>query len=73
MGLRQKTSVINWRDVGRRLHRRTSTFTATSPGGSNPGLCALLNEPPLELGEGREDVEDEFARWSGCIDGTITN
>lgn len=43
------------------VHRRTSTFTATSPGGSNPGLRAFLNEPSLKLGEGREDVKDEFA------------
>ncbi len=56
-----------------RPHWRPASFTAASPGSGDPRLCTFLNEPPLELGKRREDVEDEFTRRSRRVDCPVTN
>jgi hypothetical protein len=38
------------------------------PGGSQSGSGAFADEVAFELGQGREDVEDELAAGSGGID-----
>jgi hypothetical protein len=36
-----------------------------------PGVCPLLDQPPLELGQRCEDMENEFAGRRRRVDDTI--
>jgi hypothetical protein len=44
---------------------------AAGPGSSQPRGGAFADEIAFELGQGREDVEDELAAWSGGVDGLL--
>ena len=44
-----------------RRHRRTPTEAATGTRRRQTSAGTLLNQPPLELGQCREDVEDQLA------------
>jgi hypothetical protein len=44
----------------------------TRMGSLESGIRALLNQPPLELRQRTEDVEDEFPAGGRRINGTIT-
>ena len=50
------------------MHRRPATVAAAGPGGGQPGAGAFADEVTFELGQGREDVEDELAAGGGGVD-----
>ena len=43
-------------------------MAAPGPGGGQPGAGAFADEVALELGQGREHVEDELAAGGGGVD-----
>jgi hypothetical protein len=54
-----------------RLERPATSSSPTCPGGGQARLCALLNQAPLELCQGRKDMKHEFTRGGRRIDGPI--
>jgi len=55
-----------------RLKGAAPSSAATRPCGGQAGERAFLNQTPLKLGEGRKDVEHEFAGRRRGIDRSIT-
>ena len=51
--------------------RLTTAQAATGTGSGQARLRALLDKPPLEMGQGGENVKDEFAGGRGRVDGSI--
>lgn len=51
----------------------TATMTASGTSSDKPGLGAFGDQPPLEVGQGGEDVEDEFAAGRRGVDGSVAN
>jgi hypothetical protein len=49
-------------------HLRPTAAAAASPSGRQPSGRALADEVAFELGQGREDVEDELAAGGGGVD-----
>ena len=55
------------------LDPRPASRTATSPGRFQPSAGPLLNEPPLELSQSREDVEDQLTRSARGVDHSVAD
>ena len=53
------------------LEGATPTATAARTRGGQASARAFLNQAPLKLGQGRKDMEHEFAGRRGGIDGAI--
>jgi hypothetical protein len=49
-------------------HRWSAAPAATGPGRGQPGAGPLADQVAFELGQGREDVEDELAAGGGGVD-----
>ncbi len=50
-----------------------STVTTSSTSCDKPGFGSFGDQPPLEMGKSREDVEDQFSAGRRGVDGSVTN